>query len=682
MTNPLQGFEGLPPFKNIEPLHIKPAVEKAIEHCKSCIERVSQQEDGYTWDNLVAPLEEVNDIVSRIWSPVSHMNAVVSSTELRQHHDDCLPLLSDYHSYMGQHRPLFDAFVSLADSDDFKRLSQAQQQEVKNTLRDFKLSGVALADDKRKRFAHIQSRLSELASTFSNQLMDATHHWTKLIPPHEEARLSGLPKNAKALAGQAAKEKGLEGWLFTLDVPSYLPLMMYVDDRSLREEMYRAFTTKASDQGPDAGTFDNSAIIDETLRLRQEEADLLEYAHYSELSLAAKMAQSTEHVVSFLTSLAEKARAQGQQEKAELEAFVRELGQSDPLQAWDIAYYSEKLKQASYAISDEMLRPYFPEDKVISGLFEVVKRVFGLSIHERYGVETWHDDVRFFDIFDKDNNRRGSFYLDLYARNHKRGGAWMDECQNRRYRSDGTFQYPVAYLTCNFTPGLAGKPALFTHDEVITLFHEFGHGLHHMLTQVDVGGVAGINGVPWDAVELPSQFLENWCWQPEALRFISSHHETGEPLPEALLEKMLKAKNFQSAMQLLRQIEFSLFDFKLHAHNPPLQGDAVQKLLDDIRAQMSVFPVPAFNRFQHGFSHIFAGGYAAGYYSYKWAEVLSADAFARFEEEGIFNPETGKSFLESILERGGSQDPMQLFKMFRGREPSIAPLLRHIGICA
>ncbi len=680
MSNPLLCFEGLPPFKSIQPEHVIPAIEQRIRDCKSCIERLVQQEDGFTWDNLVAPLEEIHDRLNKTWSPVSHMNAVINSAALRQAHDDCLPLLVEYHTYMRQHRLLFDAFVSLSKSDDFQCLSQAQRKEIEHTLRDFRLSGIELTEEKRQRFAQIETRLTELASVFSNQLMDATQNWTKHILPKEEDLLAGLPKMVKELAKQAAETKNKPGWLFTLDVSSYLPVMMYADHAPLREEMYRAFTTKASDQGPDAGKFDNSLIIDEILSLRHEQALLLGYTNYAQLSLATKMAHSTDEVLHFLTDLAQKAWVQANKDKEILTQFATEQFQVQQLQAWDIAYYKEKLKQARYAISDEVLRAYFPESQVISGLFAVVERVFGLCVRERYGVETWHEDVRFFDIFDQQGQLRGSFYLDLYARMNKRGGAWMDECINRRYRCDGSLQYPVAYLTCNFSRGVQGQEACFTHDEVITLFHEFGHGLHHLLTKVDVAGVAGINGVPWDAVELPSQFLENWCWQPQALALMTKHYETGESLPDSLLQKMLQARNFQAAIQLLRQLEFSLFDFRLHAEQKPRQGQEIQALLDEIRTQCNVFEVPDFNRFQHSFSHIFAGGYAAGYYSYKWAEVLSADAFACFEEEGIFNADTGRRFLKNILEQGGSQHPMKLFKAFRGREPRVDALLRYMGV--
>ena len=470
--------------------------------------------------------------------------------------------------------------------------------------------------------------------------------------------------------------------MFTLDIPSYLPIMMYADDASLREELYQAYSTRASDQGPNAGEFDNTAVIEETLALKQELAELLGYENYAQLSLATKMAETEQQVLDFLDQLAERSYPQGKAELAELKAFAQQEYGISEFNAWDVSYYGEKLKQHKYTISDEELRPYFPANKVVQGLFETVKRLFGVKVTERFGVEVWHPDVRFFDIYGEDGELRGSFYLDLYARANKRGGAWMDDCMGRRYREDGSLQKPVAYLTCNFNGPVGDDPALFTHNEVETLFHEFGHGLHHMLTKVEVAGVAGINGVAWDAVELPSQFLENWCWQPEALAFISGHYQTGEPLPADLLERMLAARNFHSALMMLRQLEFSLFDFRLHMATDAAEAGRVQAILDSVRDKVSVLPPPSFNRFQHGFSHIFAGGYAAGYYSYKWAEVLSSDAFSRFEEEGIFSEKTGRDFLHAILEQGGSKEPMELFKQFRGREPKIDALLRHSGIGA
>ena len=680
MNNPLLTMDSLPPFSQIKPEQVQPAVIQAIADCKQKISDVLAQRDPHTWDSLIAPLEEVNDRLSRIWSPVSHLNSVLNSEALREAHDACLPLLSEFQTYVGQHEGLYQAYLALSQSDDFPLLSGAQRKEIQNTLRDFRLSGIGLPAEAQQRYGEIQARLSELASRFSNNVLDATQGWHKLVA--DEAALAGLPDSVRAAARQMAELKGKEGWLFTLDIPSYLPVMMYSDNRELRAEMYEAFTTRASDQGPNAGKWDNSAIMSELLTLRRELAQLLGFANYAELSLATKMADKTEQVVSFLTDLAAKSLPQGKAELEEIRAFAAEQHGQSELAAWDLAYYAEKLKQHKFSISDEQLRPYFPASKVVKGLFEVVKRVFGMKVRERLGIDTWHPDVRFYDIFDADDELRGSFYLDLYAREHKQGGAWMDVCLGRRYRQDGSLQKPVAYLTCNFNGPVDGTPALFTHNEVVTLFHEFGHGIHHMLTRIDVAGVAGINGVAWDAVELPSQFLENWCWESEALAFISGHYETGEPLPADLLEKMLTARNFQAAMQMLRQLEFALFDFRLHQEFDPANPAQLPALLDEVRSQVAVMTPPAFNRFQHSFSHIFAGGYAAGYYSYKWAEVLSADAFSRFEEEGIFNPATGQSFLKNILEKGGSKEPMELFRAFRGREPKVDALLRHSGIAA
>ncbi|OUS27727.1 oligopeptidase A [Thalassotalea sp. 42_200_T64] len=680
MSNPLIAQPGLPEFSKIKPEHIKPAVEQAINDCKTAIAEVVATKGPFTWQNLVASIDAVDDRLEKIWSPVSHINAVVNSDELRDAHDCCLPMLSEYGTWVGQHEGLFNAYQQIHRSDEFVTLDKAQQKVITNALRDFKLSGIALNASDKIRYGEIQTKLSELASKFSNNLLDATGAF--LVNITDEDELAGLPESALAGAKQLAESQDKPGWLFTLDIPSYLPVMMYCDNAKLREQLYVGYVTRASDQGPSAGEFDNSAIMSETLALRHEIARLLGFNNFAEESLATKMAENIEQVFGFLEDLAEKSKHQGHEDLQQLQDFAKTEFAISELQPWDLAYYSEKLKQAKFAISDEDLRPYFPEDKVVLGLFEVVNRLYGLTIKPRDGVDVWHKDASFFDVYDVDDNLRGSFYLDLYARDKKRGGAWMADCVGRRQLNDGSVQLPVAFLTCNFTKPVGAKPALFTHDEVVTLFHEFGHGLHHMLTQINAAGVAGINGVPWDAVELPSQFLENWCWEPEALVFLSSHFETHEPLPQAMLDKMLAAKNFQSAMQMLRQLEFSIFDFRIHADydSDYDAGDQIQSILDQVREQYAVVKAPGFNRFQHSFGHIFAGGYAAGYYSYKWAEVLSADAYSRFEEEGVFNRDTGKAFLECVLEKGGSDEPMALFKAFRGREPRVDALLRHCGI--
>ncbi|WP_125778750.1 oligopeptidase A [Pseudoalteromonas rubra] len=677
MTNPLIGMEGLPPFSKIKPEHVVEALKQAIEQCRNTIDEVLKN-DSYSWENLVLPREEADDKLARMWSPVSHMHSVVNNDALRQAYDACLPLLSEYSTYVGQHQGLYEAYKSLKESDAFATLSTAQQKTINNALRDFQLSGIALAPEQQKRYGEICARLSELSAKFGNNVMDATQAWTKHVT--DEAQLSGLPESALALAAHTAQSKELEGWLFTLDIPSYLPVMIYADNRALREEMYRAFATRASDQGPNANEFDNSALMSEELALRYELAQLLGFDSYADKSLATKMAQSPEQVFNFLNDLALHAKPQAEKELAELKAFAEKEYGATELAAWDYSYYGEKLKQAKYAISDEQLRPYFPADTVLKGLFETVHRLFGIKVTEIKDFDSYHPDVRFFAIHDAQDTLRGHFYLDLYAREHKRGGAWMDDCMGRKVRANGELQTPVAYLVCNFNKAVGDKPALFTHNEVTTLFHEFGHGIHHMLTLVDAAPVAGINGVPWDAVELPSQFLENWCYEEEALAFISGHYETGEPLPKELLDKLLAAKNFQSAMQMLRQLEFSLFDFHIHADFDPAKPCQIQQTLNAVREKTAVVKAPEFNRFQHSFSHIFAGGYSAGYYSYKWAEVLSADAFSRFEEEGIFNRQTGADFMQHILEKGGSEEPMALFTRFRGREPSVDALLRHSGI--
>ena len=677
MTNPLLEKSDLPQFSKIKPEHIQPAVEQLIQECRKTTEQVLNQ-PNFSWENFCQPLAEVNERLSRAWSPVSHLNAVKNSPELREVYQACLPLLAEYGTWVGQHQGLYNAYLQLKNSAEFANYSQAQKKAIENSLRDFELSGISLPAEQQKRYGEIVTRLSELNSQFSNNVLDATMGWEKIVA--DENQLKGLPESALQAAKQSAQNKGVEGYRFTLEIPSYLPVMTYCENRQLREEMYRAFVTRASEQGPNAGKWDNSAVMEEILTLRVELAKLLGFEHYTDLSLATKMAENPQQVFDFLKNLAVRCKPQGEKELAELEEFCKTTENVTALEPWDITFYSEKQKQAQYSINDEELRPYFPEDRVLSGLFELIKRIFNIRTVERFGVDTWHKDVRFFDLIDETDEVRGSFYLDLYAREHKRGGAWMDDCIGRKRKADGSLQKPVAYLTCNFNAPIGDQPALFTHDEVTTLFHEFGHGIHHMLTQIDIGEVAGINGVPWDAVELPSQFLENWCWEEQALAFISGHYQTGEPLPKEKLTQLLKAKNFQAAMFVLRQLEFGLFDFRLHHNYQPNKADQILDQLTSVKQQVAVIKGVEWARTPHSFSHIFAGGYAAGYYSYLWAEVLSADAYSRFEEEGIFNPTTGKSFLDEILTRGGSEEPMTLFERFRGRKPTLDALLRHKGI--
>ena len=679
MTNPLLALHGLPPFSKINPEHVKPAIDTLLAESRALVEQLLQENSTYSWANLVEPLDAMDDRISRAWSPVSHMNSVVNSEALRETYNACLPVLSEYATEMGQHEGLYNAYRQIADGEEYQRLDSAQKKVIDNTLRDFRLSGIELNQADRDRYKELQQSLSKLSAQYSDNVLDATNAWSKYVT--DEALLAGLPESARSLAQQTAAQRDLDGWVFTLEFPSYFPILTYADNRELREELYTAYTTRASDQGPHAGQWDNTDTMEQIMALRHEAAQLLDYSNYAERSLATKMAESTEQVMGFLEDLAQRSRPAASKELEEVCEFARTQFQQDELQAWDIAYYSEKLRQHKYAISQEELKPYFPEPTVVSGLFAIVGKLYGLQIEAVEGIDTWHEDVAFYRIHDESGSLRGEFYLDLYARPHKRGGAWMDECIARR-RSDAGLQTPVAYLTCNFSPPIGEQPALFTHDEVITLFHEFGHGLHHMLTQVDYTPVSGISGVAWDAVELPSQFMENWCWEREALDLFSGHFETGDKIPGELYDRMQAAKNFQSAMQMVRQLEFAIFDLRIHRDYHGERGACIHDTLNDVRKHVAVVQPPAFNRFENAFTHIFGGGYAAGYYSYKWAEVLSADAFSAFEETGIFNRDTGRKFLTSILEQGGSREPMELFVEFRGREPSIDALLRHCGLAA
>ena len=680
MTNPLLAHHTLPPFSSIAAEQVTPAISELIEQGRAQLAQLLTDLPSPAWDTLVAPLEEQGDKLDQAWAPVSHLNSVVNSEELRKAYTESIALLTDYSTEFSQNEALYKAYQQLADSEEFAQLTQAQQQTINNALRDFRLGGVALNAADKKRFGDIQKRLSELSTQFSNNVLDATQAWFKHFESADA--LAGLPESALAQAAQAAAQKELPGYVITLDFPSYYAVIMYADNRALREEIYTAYVTRAStfskkSDGTPITEFDNTALIAETLALRHELAQLLGFANYAERSLASKMAESPAQVLEFLTELAQKSKPYAERDYAELCEFAARNGCAD-VQSWDTTYFSEKLRVEKYSVSQEELRPYFPAEKVIAGMFEVVRRLFGVEVKQIAEFDTYHPDVRFYHIF-KNGEQVASFYLDLFARDKKKGGAWMADCRVRRKTATGV-QLPVAFLTCNFTPPVGTTPSLLTHDEVTTLFHEFGHGLHHMLTQIDVAAVSGINGVAWDAVELPSQFMENWCWEPEAIPLISGHYQTGEPLPQLLLDKMLAAKNFQSGLQMIRQIEFSLFDFRLHAEYNPTAPQSAQDVLNQVRAQFAVIKPPAFNRFENSFSHIFAGGYAAGYYSYKWAEVLSADAYSRFEEEGIFNAQTGESFLQEILQQGGSRAPMDLFKNFRGREPNIDALLRHSGI--
>lgn len=674
----MQNSVYLPHFDAIDYSKIEKQLVDVIEKNKSTLEKLLTKNANYTWENFVLPFDEVGKELSQFWSPISHLHGVKNDNELRDAYQQCLIHLTEYSTEIGQNKALYKAYLSLKESDNFKALDQAQKKIIENAVRDFQLSGVALEGDDKKRYGEIKQRLSELSTQFSNNVLDATQGWYKHIENVED--LKGIPDSALSLYQQLAQAKDLQGYVISLDIPAYLPAMQYADSEGLRKELYEAYTSRASDCGSNAGQWDNSELINEILLLRHEMSALIGFSNYAELSLVTKMAERPEDVTSFLQELAEKTLPQAKAEFTELQSFAETLG-SNNLSPWDVAYFSEKLRFEKYQISQEELRAYFPVEKVIKGLFEVSNKLFGIEIEEVKSFETYHQDVKLF-VIKRDNNTVAYFYFDLFAREGKRGGAWMADCSSRRLSMHGHLELPVAFLTCNFSQPTKDLPSLLTHNDVTTLFHEFGHGLHHMLTEINHTDVSGINGVAWDAVELPSQFLENWCWQAEAIALISSHYESGEVLPQAMLDKMLAAKNFQSGMQMMRQLEFALFDFSLHQQYGSASYHSVQQLLDEVREKVAVYKVPATNRFQHGFSHIFAGGYAAGYYSYKWAEVLSADAFSRFEEEGIFNAQTGQSFLNEILSKGGSRDATTLFVNFRGRKPSTEALLRHSGLNA
>ena len=667
-----------PDFSALHVESIENQLDALLAECQKVVDEVASL-DAPTWETLMQPLGEVHNALSLYWSPVSHLNSVMNNDELREVNKQCLPKLSSYYTALGQNSALYNATLVLKNSDGYASLLPEQQAQIDQDLRDFELGGVSLDDAAKTRFGEIALELSRLKTEFSDNVLDATNAWEKCV--ETEQALDGMPSSAIAAARQRAETKGKSGYLLNLEFPSYMAVMMFASDRSLREEMYTAFATRASDQGPFAKQFDNSEKIEQILTLRAEKAQLLGFDSYADLSVVPKMVESPQQVLDFLNNLADKAVPVARAEFQELKTFAQESLGMDDVTAWDVAYVSDRLKKQLHDVSDEELKPYFPADKAIPGMFAVVGKLFGLSIEPIEDVDVYHPDVRLYGIKDSQGRARGEFYMDNYARENKRGGAWMDVCATRQ-RVGERVQQPIAYLTCNLTPPVGDDPALLTHMEVTTLFHEFGHGLHHMLTQVETAGVSGINGVEWDAVELPSQFLENWCWERESIDLISGHYKTGDALPDELLQKMRNARNFQSAMQLVRQLEFSLFDMQLHLDATPEKAPDVQATLNTIREKVAAVDAPAFNRFQTSFSHIFAGGYSAGYFSYKWAEVLSADAFSRFEEEGIFNEDVGRDFLTEVLEVGGSRDAMSSFKAFRGREPKVDALLRHSGLAA
>ncbi|TNF33870.1 MAG: M3 family peptidase [Gammaproteobacteria bacterium] len=665
----------LPDFKSFSAKNAQLRIESILADNRKQFEKLLKQK-SFTWNNLIVPIEEMGDKLDKAWSPLRHLNSVMNSESVRKAYEKVVLQITQYSTEIRQNHKLYSAYMQIHNSEDFTHYDIAQKKVIEDGIKQFELGGVALQGNDKKRFAEINQKLAELKTRFEQNLLDTTREWEWLI--EDESLLAGCEAEAMAMFKQTALEREEQGWMLTLQIPSYLAVMMYADNEEVRRTMYEAYNTRASDQG-EYPEWDNSEIMEQILELRQEKAELLGFNNYAEYSIASKMAESTGEVMGFLHDLASKAKPLAEKELQALKQFARDQLGMDELNPWDVSYASEKMKKAQFEVADDLLKPYFPAPKVIEGLFAVVHRLFGLNIVKDDKVETYHPQADFYWIKDARGELRGGFYLDLYARNNKRGGAWMDECVVRR-KHNGQVQYPVAYLTCNATPPVADKPALLTHNEVTTLFHEFGHGLHHMLTQIDYAAVSGINGVEWDAVELPSQLLENWCWESEGLKLITSHTETGETIPDELIAKLRKARNFLSAMQTVRQLEFALFDMRIHQEYKP--GSSIQDILNEVRKEVAVIMPPPYQRFQHGFSHIFAGGYAAGYYSYKWAEVLSADVFAAFEENGLFDEETGQKLLHCILEKGGSQPAMELFVAFRGRKPSIEPLLRHTGLAA
>lgn len=671
--NPLLHFSGLPKFDQVQAAHVAPAIDYLLDKGKLLLESLSTGADTPDWDNFVRPMEDMEEQISRAWSQVSHMNAVVNSPELREAYNASLPKLTAFYADISQNESLYTKFRALRASQEYQGLTTAQRKIIDNEVRDFRLGGAELAEDKKARFKEIQEALSKLSARFEENIMDATDAYAYFVENADE--LKGIPPDALQAAKDAAKADEKSGWKFTLHFPSYMPVLQYAENRALRETLYRAYATRSSEFGKPE--LDNTTLIRDILKLRLEAAQLLGFANYSEMSLATKMADTPEQVTAFLNTMGQRAKPFAERDMQELREYANKL-ELDDLQAWDIAFVSEKLREEKYAFSDQEVKQYFPEQQVLHGLFKVTETLFGVHV-KKSKASVWHENADFYEITDTQGRLIGQFYLDLYARNNKRGGAWMDEAITRRRKAHG-IETPVAFLTCNFSPPVGDKPALFTHDEVNTMFHEFGHGLHHMLTQVEEYGVSGIKGVEWDAVELPSQFMENFCWEWEVLRHMTKHVETGAHLPRELFDKMVAAKNFQAGMQTLRQVEFSLFDMRLHGEFDPNGTKTALDLIEQVRDQVAVVRPPQWNRFPNNFSHIFAGGYAAGYYSYKWAEVLSADAYSLFEETGVLSHETGQRFWNEILAQGGSRPALESFIAFRGREPSIDALLRHNGM--
>ena len=667
----------LPKFSSIEKNDIESSLDRLLIDNYKKINKLVKPGNN-TWETLMQPLEDINDRLHRYWAPISHLNAVVNNPTLREVYHACLPKLTDYSTRLSHHEGLHRAVKSIADGMEYQNLNSAQRKIIDNDLRDFKLSAAALSREKKKQFSELTKSLSQLQNQFEENLLDATQGWYKHIT--DGSQLRGIPNHAVIAAHEVALQRGMEGWLFTLEIPSYLSVIMHADSRVFRQEMYTAFVTRASDQGPNAKKWDNTALIEQILDARLRLAHLLGFANFAEYSLATKMVKSPQQVITFINQLVDAALPKAKQEFQKLSEFSKkELG-TEKLEAWDMAYAAEKFRQCHFDFSPEELRPYFPEHQVIQGLFAVINRLFQITIKPVSPVDVWHPDVRCYAVYDDKNQLRAYFYFDLYTRENKRGGAWMDDHRPRRRLIDGRIQLPIAFVVCNLHPPTANRPALFSHEDVVTLFHEFGHALQHMLTKIDYPEISGIHGVPWDAVELASQFLENWAWHKEPLFMMTKHYQMSENLPEALFHRLYRTKNFHTGLHMISQLEFGLFDMRLHMEFDPIKKNQTQQILDEVRQGIFIVPVPEFNRFQHSFSHIFSGNYAAGYYSYKWAEVMAADAFSLFEEKGIFDSGSARRFASCILESGGSEDPLVLFKAFLGREPKMEALLQQRGI--
>jgi oligopeptidase A len=680
MNNPLLDLADsgeLPAFDRIEPAHAEPAIDSLLADSRAALAARLAEPAAPTWENFAEPLEAAGDRLARAWSAIGHLWGVRNTEAWRAAYNACLPKVTAFSLELAQSEPLYRRYEALSQHPEFADESRARRKAVTDVLRDFRLSGVALAPEPKERFRQCALRLSELQARFEEHVLDATQAWTLHVT--DAARLAGMTGSGRAQSAERARARGLDGWLLTLDFPSYDAVMTYADDRALRAQLYEAYATRASDQGPHAGRHDNTALIAEILQRRHEMARLLGFPSYAEYSLATKMAESPDEVERFLLELGARAQARARRELDGLRAHAAKLGGPADLQPWDLAYYAEKLKQERLGLSDEQLRPYFPAPQVIAGLLALAERLYGVRFAPAPGLAVWRPDVTTYALTDAQGRAFAHFYLDAYARADKRGGAWMDECRIRR-RSADRVQQPAAFLTCNFAPPLPGQPALLTHQEVLTLFHEFGHGLQHLLTRVDVAAVAGIHGVEWDAVELPSQLMENWCYDRDTLRSFARHWQTGEALPDALLDRLRASRVFHSGLATVRQLEFALFDLRLHRDYDPAQGPRVAETLARVREQVSVLQPPAWHRFPHSFTHVFAGGYAAGYYSYKWAEVLSADVFSAFEEEGLANPAVARRFRDTVLAQGGSRPAMELFVEFRGRKPRLEPLLQQHGL--